>query len=1374
MAILKEEFVKRANVHQTHFEDLIMLGEGGIEEFNDKIEKFMSGDSEMNYTTKIDGSPALFIWSKFPGYPDNSICLKSFVANANNCMSSVEEIDSKYGDRPDMAEKLKYGLEIAKSIPENECWQGDCLFGTNDKKVENIRGKEYVTFHPNKIVYAFSEENASFEKVVNSSFGIAFHTIYRPNGDGGKSQSFRVDASRLKNLPNDIFVLSPALNYSQDQFDKSKLETLYENLRELEDELLSDDAYHGITSNDVFMAYWNTFENANIADKRKTTLDIRTFFNDLWEYIDEKQTKEWTKRNLSLKTVKSRSAAYDKWVDSVQEMHEFLKHNKDTLVKMVQAFNLAADIKMELWNGFKGTKNDYSTFYKSRTKGILDADMEGIAMSDADGNIVKIVDRSEFSANNRDNDIMSGWEHPEDKLKEDMSSEEAAHAAGEYYKRTRGLPYDNTPLWVKQGRHTHSLYDYDPEKEKEEIAKFNAWFKEKNKADRKAKFQKIKNVIFGKPSDTLGCGYADLTEGKLKESYYSSSWSMDDTEVALQMVREFAEKHHNVIKTSSTKNNEAIVNIDGSDFYCTIALGDCVNLQENKNYGYHIFISGKKLTNREDWWGDTLEEFKKDLEEFDSVYHFAETGLKLNEAVKTVVCAFGRMNPPTIGHKKLIDTMAELAKPTRRKARLYLSHSHDNNKNPLDFDTKLRFCKEAFEPQIKVMNSGAKTIIHIFHELYEEGFENVIYVGGEDRIGGEEDMTKIISKYNGYGTEKLPLYYKFDSIQFESAGHRDDSSNSEVERASGSLARRLAADGKWRLFKRIMPFEEDTARELYDILRGRLRENLFESILRILHEGINISNIKSAIKNYIKSKVEEPLEVAESNRHKEEICRIKATNLDYDENFVLDTLKDILGNGYCEIPYKKDEKIKIETNFELVTGISGAYYSICLNVTYNGQEDKLYITDMTRSVNGTKSKGKKLFVPNNVLKPEILGQYSSLDEIIENINFKNDANVDMFLKELAKAAKTATTTDLDIAKYLTSTASERSDISSNTIELSFNSTPELDKIIETIGQDNIAEYSNSIGVDFGEVFGSIALASVLEKYGNNNPEMAIMFPPESNYPLVDYFIKPLDETQEYKISAKAGAGGQATIGDSCKVISTMVDQEWGPEKKLLKERYANSISFVRWFTEISKKSVHESFKAIAQSLLGTLGLGPYEQLSLDFLSPEIMAMLSGQIENINKIYKIKPSYSNLEKICEITNIVIDSFNLPRTSMMSIKDVWTEEDISKIQAPNQLEIYFDSLKIKCLCKILINVLNNSDIISGFNDLFNMSFGTFIQIYFKQVLIEKGTNYKFNAVIKSVTGEDSFGKDSFYELSMDCSIDKNAGQFKTKKLAMKLRH
>ena len=72
---ISEEFVKRANVHQLHFCDLVLLGKGGLEELNDKIEKFLSTrsgkDVGLNTAIKIDGSPSLFCYSKFPGYPDN-------------------------------------------------------------------------------------------------------------------------------------------------------------------------------------------------------------------------------------------------------------------------------------------------------------------------------------------------------------------------------------------------------------------------------------------------------------------------------------------------------------------------------------------------------------------------------------------------------------------------------------------------------------------------------------------------------------------------------------------------------------------------------------------------------------------------------------------------------------------------------------------------------------------------------------------------------------------------------------------------------------------------------------------------------------------------------------------------------------------------------------------------------------------------------------------------------------------------------------------------------------------------------------------------------------------------------------------------------
>ena len=83
-----KEFIERANTHQTHFEDLVLLGKEGLEELNDKIEKFIdtrkSKDVGLNTTTKIDGSPAVFCFSSFEGYPDNSICLKTFVSNSNN------------------------------------------------------------------------------------------------------------------------------------------------------------------------------------------------------------------------------------------------------------------------------------------------------------------------------------------------------------------------------------------------------------------------------------------------------------------------------------------------------------------------------------------------------------------------------------------------------------------------------------------------------------------------------------------------------------------------------------------------------------------------------------------------------------------------------------------------------------------------------------------------------------------------------------------------------------------------------------------------------------------------------------------------------------------------------------------------------------------------------------------------------------------------------------------------------------------------------------------------------------------------------------------------------------------------------------------
>ena len=410
------EFKARKNNHQTHFEDLILLGKDGIEEMNDKIEKFISSfDTSLpdgiTATVKIDGAPACVIWSKFEGYPDNSICLKSFTTSNKNCLSTYEDIEEKYGDRPDMASKLRYCLDLAKCIPAGEAWQGDCLYTKNNLQTVEIEGQEYLTFQPNKIIYAFTESNPDFEKIKNSEFGICFHTIYRGNLEE-KTQSFNVDINNLNNVPSKIYLLTPNLEVKKNKkaFSLEKIQATYEYLKAAEHDLLGNPAYEELTENPLFMNYWNTFENANLSDKKVTKFDVKSLYNDLLQYVREKLKVEYDKKVQTLKTEKGLQSAKDLYENRLLELEELLENNKDLIINMVTAMNYAVDIKMLMWEGYKGTDLKYSTFYKSRTRGYLPANMEGVALSSGP-DIVKIVDRSVFSNANRDPDILSGFEH---------------------------------------------------------------------------------------------------------------------------------------------------------------------------------------------------------------------------------------------------------------------------------------------------------------------------------------------------------------------------------------------------------------------------------------------------------------------------------------------------------------------------------------------------------------------------------------------------------------------------------------------------------------------------------------------------------------------------------------------------------------------------------------------------------------------------------------------------------------------------------------------------------------------------------------------------------------------------------------------------
>ena len=185
--------------------------------------------------------------------------------------------------------------------------------------------------------------------------------------------------------------------------------------------------------------------------------------------------------------------------------------------------------------------------------------------------------------------------------------------------------------------------------------------------------------------------------------------------------------------------------------------------------------------------------------------------------MKKVVFTFGRLNPPTVGHQKLVDKITSTAKREKADAKVFLSHSQNNKKDPLTYAEKIRFARKAFGKVIEQSNS--KTIIQILKELETAGYTDIILIVGSDRVS---EFGGLLNKYNGKD-------YNFDSIDVVSAGARDPDAVG-VAGMSASKLRALAVEGKFDTFKTGLPkkLSDSDAKDLYDTIRSVIKEDLDE------------------------------------------------------------------------------------------------------------------------------------------------------------------------------------------------------------------------------------------------------------------------------------------------------------------------------------------------------------------------------------------------------------------------------------------------------------------------------------------------------------------------------------------------------------------
>lgn len=183
------------------------------------------------------------------------------------------------------------------------------------------------------------------------------------------------------------------------------------------------------------------------------------------------------------------------------------------------------------------------------------------------------------------------------------------------------------------------------------------------------------------------------------------------------------------------------------------------------------------------------------------------------EKESTAVFTFGRFNPPTVGHEKLIHKVESVAREHNGKAHVFASHTENKSKDPLPQDKKIGYLKKVASSTTHVNGSSKETpnFLGIAKKLHQAGHHHLVMVAGSDRV---DEYKERLHKYNGH-----PDHYNFKSIKVVSAGARDPDAEG-VEGMSGTKMRSLARSGKHKEFKAGLPKAlHPHAKEISDHIR---------------------------------------------------------------------------------------------------------------------------------------------------------------------------------------------------------------------------------------------------------------------------------------------------------------------------------------------------------------------------------------------------------------------------------------------------------------------------------------------------------------------------------------------------------------------------
>ena len=401
------EFItEQKNTHMTHIEDKVLYG--GVNGTREAILALRSlrdtlgGEHDGNVSVKWDGAPAIFAGID-PRDGRFFVAKKGIFNKSPKVYKSDDDIDADTSG--DLNKKFKLALQHLPLLGIKGVIQGDFLYSSADVKTEKIKGKSYVTFHPNTIVYAVPAGTPMAKEIKASKIGIVWHTRYTGNSFENMKASYGVNVSKLKKTKNvwsQDAMLRDMTKFTMTKSDTEEVNGYLSTAGKIFNQIAGS-TLRELETNQKFAATIETYNNTFV---RSGTVvgDTAKHVNGLVRYITSKYNKEIDK----LKTQKGKDrkkSALEK------ELEFFSSENRASLKKIFDLQKVIILAKLKLIN-ILNKLNSAKTFLKTK-RGYKVTGQEGyVAIDKLGGDAVKIVDRMEFSFANFSPTILKGWDKP--------------------------------------------------------------------------------------------------------------------------------------------------------------------------------------------------------------------------------------------------------------------------------------------------------------------------------------------------------------------------------------------------------------------------------------------------------------------------------------------------------------------------------------------------------------------------------------------------------------------------------------------------------------------------------------------------------------------------------------------------------------------------------------------------------------------------------------------------------------------------------------------------------------------------------------------------------------------------------------------------